>query len=51
MVYLTMAKLTILKLVIDALPSSLIDSNVNLRSKQRKDKELGHVPGFATFQG
>jgi hypothetical protein len=29
---------------IDALPSFLIDSNVSLRWKQWKDKELGHVP-------
>jgi hypothetical protein len=28
---------------IDALPISLIDSNVSLRWKQRKNKELGHV--------
>jgi hypothetical protein len=28
----------------DALPSSLIDSNVSLRWKQRKSKELGYIP-------
>jgi len=27
----------------DVLPSSLIDSNVNLRRKQQKSKELGHA--------
>jgi hypothetical protein len=28
----------------DALPTSFIDSNANLRWKQWKSKELGHVP-------
>jgi hypothetical protein len=28
----------------DTLPSSLIDSNVNLKWKQRKSKELKHAP-------
>jgi hypothetical protein len=35
----------------DALPSSLIDSNVSLRWKQWKSKELGHAPWLATFWG
>jgi hypothetical protein len=29
--------------IYDVLPSSLIDSNVSLKWKQQKDKELGHV--------
>jgi len=28
----------------DTLPSSLIDSSVNLKWKQQKSKELGHAP-------
>jgi hypothetical protein len=28
----------------DALPSSLIDSNVSLRWKQQKDQKLEHAP-------
>ncbi len=28
----------------DALPSSLMDSNVSLNWKQRKSKESGHAP-------
>jgi hypothetical protein len=35
----------------DALPSSLIDSNVILRWKQRKVQELGHVPWLVTLLG
>jgi len=31
----------------DALPSSLIDSNVSLKWKQQKGKELGHAPWLA----
>jgi hypothetical protein len=34
---------------IDAVPSSLIASNVNLRWKQWKDKELGHAPWLVTL--
>ncbi len=30
--------------LLDVLPTSFIDSNVSLRWKQRKSKELGHVP-------
>jgi hypothetical protein len=35
----------------DALPTPFIDSNVNLRWKQRKSKELGHVPWLLALQG
>jgi hypothetical protein len=35
----------------DALPSSLINSNMNLKWKQRKRKELGHAHWFATLWG
>jgi hypothetical protein len=35
----------------NTLPSSLIDSNVNIKWKQRKSKELGHVPWFVTLWG
>jgi len=35
----------------DVLPSSLMDSNVNLNSKQHKSKESGHAPWFAAFWG
>jgi hypothetical protein len=35
----------------DALPSFLIDSNVNLRWKQRKSKELGTLFGSQHFGG
>jgi len=31
-------------MVCDALPSSLVDSNVSLNWKQRKSQELGHTP-------
>jgi hypothetical protein len=31
-------------IALDVLPSSLIDSNVNLKWNQRKSKELRHVP-------
>jgi hypothetical protein len=37
--------------VSDVLPSSLIDSNVSLRWKQRKSKKLGCTPSLATFWG
>jgi len=40
-----------LQLVFDVLPSSLIDSNVNLRWKQQKNKESGHPPWLAALQG
>jgi hypothetical protein len=36
---------------IDALPSSLINSNVSLRRKQRKSTELGHAPWLITLWG
>jgi len=35
----------------DALSSSLIDSNVSLRRKHRKSKELRHAAWFATLWG
>jgi hypothetical protein len=35
----------------DIVSSSLINSNVSLKWKQRKSKELGHIPWFATFRG
>ncbi len=35
----------------DALPSSLIDSNVSLKWKQRKSKKLGHVIWLAILWG
>ncbi len=35
----------------DALPTLFIDSNVNLKWKQRKSKELGHAPLFAALSG
>jgi hypothetical protein len=35
----------------NALPSSLIDSNVSLRWKQQKSKELGHDPWLVTLLG
>ncbi len=35
----------------DALPSSLIDSNVNPMWKQQKDKELGHTPWLVALWG
>jgi hypothetical protein len=35
----------------DALPSSWINSNMSLKWKQRKSKELGHVPWLATLWG
>jgi hypothetical protein len=35
----------------DALPSSLIDSNENLKWKQRKSKKLGHAPWLVTLWG
>jgi hypothetical protein len=34
---------------IDALPNSLMDSNVSLNWKQQKNKELGHAPWLATL--
>jgi hypothetical protein len=37
--------------VVDALPSSLIHSNVSLRQKQWKSKKLGHTPWLATLWG
>jgi hypothetical protein len=36
---------------LDALPSSLIDSNVNLKWTHWKSKESGHVPWLTTFWG
>ncbi len=39
------------KEVIDALPTSFIDSNVSLRWKQQKSKELRHAPWLATLWG
>jgi hypothetical protein len=33
----------------DALPTPFIDSNVNLRWKQQKSKELGHIPWLETL--
>jgi hypothetical protein len=36
---------------IDALPSSLIDSNMSLKLKHRKNKESRHAPWFATIRG
>jgi hypothetical protein len=35
----------------DVLPSSLIDSNVNLKRNQRKSKKLGHAPWFTALWG
>jgi hypothetical protein len=35
----------------DALPTSFIDSNVNLRQKQWKSKESGHALWLATLWG
>ncbi len=35
----------------DMLPSSLIDSNVSLKRKQRKSEELRHVPWLVALQG
>jgi hypothetical protein len=35
----------------DALPSSWIDANVNLKWKQRKNQELGHAPWFIALSG
>jgi hypothetical protein len=40
-----------LNLTCDELPSSLINSNVNMRWKQRKNKELGHAPWLAALWG
>jgi hypothetical protein len=37
--------------LVDALPSSLIDSNVNLKRNQQKSMELGHAPWLATLWG
>jgi hypothetical protein len=44
-------KQTKIYMLVDAIPSSLIHSNVNLRWKQWKSKELGHVPWLATLGG
>jgi hypothetical protein len=41
----------ITKLVHDAPPSSLMDSNMSSNGKQRKNKESGHTPWLATFLG
>jgi hypothetical protein len=41
----------IIKPTSDALPSSLMDSNVSLNWKQQKSKELGHVPWFVALWG
>jgi hypothetical protein len=35
----------------DAPPSSLIDSNVGLKWKQQKSKELEHTPWLVAFWG
>jgi hypothetical protein len=35
----------------DALPSFLIDSNVSMKCKHQKSKELGHAPGLQHFGG
>jgi hypothetical protein len=35
----------------DVLPSSLIDSNMSLKWKQQKNKELGHTPSLTTLWG
>jgi hypothetical protein len=37
-------KCPILVLKTDVFPNSLIDSNINLKWKQQKNKELGHAP-------
>jgi hypothetical protein len=37
--------------VFDALSSSLIDSNVNMKWKQWKSKELGHAPWLVALWG
>jgi hypothetical protein len=36
-------------MVDDVLPSSLINSNVNLRWKHRKSKDLKHAPWLTTL--
>jgi hypothetical protein len=36
--------------VFDALPNSLIDSNLNMKWKWRKSKESKHDPWFVTLQ-
>jgi hypothetical protein len=35
----------------DVISSSLIDSNVSLKLKQQKNKELGHAPWLTTLGG
>ncbi len=35
----------------EVLPSSLMDSNMSLKLKQQKSKELGHAPWLATLWG
>jgi hypothetical protein len=46
-----MAPKCIKKIIIDMLPTSFIDSNVSLKKKQRKNKELGHVPWLVALWG
>jgi hypothetical protein len=43
--------INLLKNSSDALPSSLINSNMNLRWKQQENKKLGHVPWLAALWG
>jgi hypothetical protein len=35
--------------LVDVLPNSLMDSNVNLNWKQQKSEESQHAPWFVTF--
>jgi hypothetical protein len=40
-----------MRILVDVLPTPFIDSNVNLRWKQRKSKELRHAPWLVALRG